>query len=123
LMVEPAPDDTATCGIGMALLANGISPMGEELGESIASMIRPEFSILDEDSREPDYRAFFELYPWVEKVKTNCPRCGEYLEDAEIIWHTFDFHVFRAQDMSLQELSEWVAMIEPQAEVRELISH
>jgi hypothetical protein len=99
LLVErPMQGVTTSCAIGMGLLANGIKPVGNHIDE------------------HADYDAIQNLYPWLIKRNIKCPRCSIFVLGSGILWHPFDSHVMEDKDMTIEQLADFIASIEPSAE-------
>lgn len=86
--------DTATCAIGAAMKANGLIVLGGK-----------------ETHRDMD--VFVSIYPWLCNLTSQCPRCPQLLYAEQIIWHPFDAHVMVFQDMTYEQLGDFIASIEP----------
>lgn len=95
---------TEACAIGMALKAVGIQPLG-----SIVESFPNPLTILYQQN---DYTELTRLFPWLEGLEKNCPKCGEEISDEELIWHPFDMHVV-PQTMTLDAMVDWVRSFEP----------
>jgi hypothetical protein len=95
MVAEPRAEDTSRCAIGMALLSQGIVPLG----------------------LRADYRTFADLYPWLRPIAKRCPMCCAELLGLSIVWHPFDEHVMRCfgdkRGMTIEQLADWVATFEP----------
>src|SRR5579863_3566814 len=90
LIPEPRAFESAACALGMALLANGITPSGDA---------------------EPDEQAFLRLYPWVAQGSV-CEWCGQWMPYEAMIYHPFDEHVMTGE-ISLERFCDWISWMEP----------
>jgi hypothetical protein len=90
LVAKPRACDTKACAIGMALLANGVTPTGDQ---------------------ETDQQAAMRVYPWIAQGE-ECPWCGEWMPYEAMVHHPFDQHVM-AGEIHLERLCDWLAQIEP----------
>ena len=97
LIPEPNGNDVSACAIGMALMASGAH--------------RPETR--DDAGIGKAYRAFSRKWPWVIYASYTCPRCPRIMHASQIIWHPFDTHVMIDKNMTIEQLADWVASIEP----------
>lgn len=89
LVAHPAPD-TRSCALGMALLANGITPSGDT---------------------ENDLEAAMRLYRWIAQGG-ECPWCGQWMPYEAMIYHPFDEHVMDGL-LTMEAFCDWIGEIEP----------
>jgi hypothetical protein len=98
---KPEGGNSATCAIGMALWGNGVVPIGRS-------------NVWEYDT---DYQTLRSLYPWLEKSRVSCRWCpaGRILIGTQIVFHVFDYHVYRHIDgvTTLDGLCDWIATFEP----------
>lgn len=89
LMLEPRAGRSDRCAVGMALLANGIKPLGY-------------FS---------EYGTLMLLYPWLGMIFP-CRWCYSAPTYHCVLAHPFDSHVMTGQ-ITIDEMCGWIASIEP----------
>jgi hypothetical protein len=90
LVPEPRAFETTACALGMALLANGITPSGDA---------------------DQDQQRVLRLYPWIAQGDT-CEWCGDWMPYETMIYHPFDQHVITGE-ISLERLCDWISWMEP----------
>ena len=83
---EMRGDDLTACGIGMSLNA---------VGDPIS------------------YWSLYQRWPWLHSASVNCKQCQKLTYRAEIVWHSFDWHVMHDQTMTLDQLIDFIRSIEP----------
>lgn len=94
LVAKPQGGDVRACAISMANLAtNGYQAVCLDDIQSYSNILL--------------------TYPWLVDCSAICPICSNSLTQNEIMWHPFDHHVI-SQQMTIEQLADWIASIEPQ---------
>lgn len=124
---EPKAYAIRKCAIGMALNGSGKS-VDEVLDDNFHSIthlgdtnlwLRHNRPLLEERKNIYAWYALRERFPWLltfEALSVNCPRCPvseRKLMGHNVIAHVFDHHVMILQDMTLEQLADWVDSIDP----------
>jgi hypothetical protein len=104
--------NTKHCAIGMALLANGFSVLGNVIPSEIPC--HP-LSITYGTDSQRDVHMLLALYPWLIRIHVHCPfghGCNEELCEESIVYHPFDRHVMKGH-ITLDQMCDWLATMEP----------
>lgn len=107
LIQEPKESDTNSCAVGMALRAIGDNRVFSQDQSS--------------DDLHIPYRAVVKTWPWLDQKSTYCPWCDCHVFSSGCIWHPFDSHVMRGE-MTIEQLADWIATIEPDDGVVEVVA-
>jgi hypothetical protein len=101
LVQEPKVGDINACVLGMAAKAVGCK---ETRVLPITAFIKRE-------------------WPWLgTRNVASCPQCGLGLMGSERVWHLFDRHIMEDRTMTIDQLADYVATIEPKEEIKEQIT-
>ena len=138
LIANPRAGDIDRCGIAMALHAHGAVPdptdalyphntegsdndcLDEETGSDSTLPVRPTEATSENWLHALRcHETLTQIYSWLDK-SFPCPWCGEELLGTRLVYHPFDRHVMAsgtgAVQISIEELSSWIASIEPPPE-------
>jgi hypothetical protein len=95
LIEEPRLGIITHCAIGMALAAHSVKlDMSRDVCEQVCNF-------------------WEDHYPWIRTARTHCPQCDWYLDGASLIFHPFDCHVMADKTMTIEQLCDFIASIEP----------